>query len=134
MTFSKLFCKISVWGLQKKTFSSWFNSCYSVIWRWHNCTIHVIVHLTIGLNKVIPLTQYFCFVLYVQGKSAKKLLVEDKLSNLTLASADDKLCYWTFGLFNFRLFMPAQLSLKFFTFRFLDFVITAWMLFSIYLK
>ena len=71
------------------------------------------------------MTQYFCFVLDVQGRSEQKLLVEDMLSNLTLASADDKLCYWTFGLLKFRLFMTAQLSLKVWAFRFLDFVITA---------
>ena len=71
------------------------------------------------------LTQYFCFVLDVQGKSEQKLLVEDKLSNLTLASADDKICYLTFKLLILRLFMTAHLSLKFWTFRFLDFVITA---------
>ena len=47
------------------------------------------------------MTQYFRFVLDSQGKSAQKLLVEDNLSNLTLASADDRLCYWTFGLLDF---------------------------------
>ena len=29
------------------------------------------------------------------------MLVDDNLSNLTLASADDRLCYWTFGLLDF---------------------------------
>ena len=100
---------------RKRAFSSWFNPCYSGIWRWHFCTIHVIVPLKIGLNKLRLLTQYFSFVLYVQGKSEQKLFVEDKLSNLTLASADDKYfirlfdfwtldflwlhsCLWNFGL------------------------------------
>ena len=43
----------------------------------------------------------FFFVLDIQGMSAQKLLVENNLSNLTLASADDRLCYWTFGLLDF---------------------------------
>ena len=42
-----------------------------------------------------------CYVLDIQGKSAQKLLVENNLSNLTLASADDRLCYWTSGLLDF---------------------------------
>ena len=126
-----LWFKLDLWHFQncsvkymcgvctKIAFSSWFNPCYSGIWRWHICTIHVIVHLTIGLNKVRPMTQYFCFVLDSQGKSAQTLLVLNNLSNLTLASADDRLCYWTFGLLDFwtfRLFMTAQLSLTFWTF------------------
>ena len=81
------------------------------------------------MNKVRPLTQYFCFVLDIQGKSAQKLLVENNLSNLTLASADDRLCYWTF-----RLFMTAQLSLTFWTFGLLDFFITVWILFQFILN
>ena len=129
-TSSMVWLKLDLWHFQKCSvkymcgvcrkiaFSSWFNPCYSGIWRWHICTIHVIVHLKTGLNKVRLFTQYFCFVLDVQGKSEQKLLVEDKLSNLTLASADDKICYWTFWLLNLRLFMTAQLCLKFWTFRF----------------
>ena len=103
---------------RKIDFSSWFNPCYSSIWQRHICTIHVIVHFKICLNKVRLLTQYFCFVLDVKRRSEQKLLAEDMLSNLTLASADDKICYWTFWLLNLRLFMTAQLCLKFWTFRF----------------
>ena len=73
---------------------------YISLWNM-DCIIHVLVHLTICVKKVRPLTQYFCFVLDIQGKSAQKLLVENNLSNLTLESADDRLCNWTFGLLNF---------------------------------
>ena len=33
---------------RKVDFIFWFNLCYSGIWQWHICTIHVIVHLKIG--------------------------------------------------------------------------------------
>ena len=96
-SFVKYLCGVCT----KKALSSWFNPCYSGIWRWHICIINVIVHLTICVNKVRPLTQYFFVVLDIQGMSAQKLLVENNLSNLTLASADDRLCYLPFELLDF---------------------------------
>ena len=99
--FQTCFVKYMCGVYRKIAASSLFNPCYSGIWRWHICTIHFIVHLKIGLNNVRHLTQYFCFVLDVQGKSAQKLLVEDKfqilLWHLQMTNYGIELLeFWTF--------------------------------------